>query len=336
MSNPFSSSKSRPGNGTIHLALLPPSTPRIRTIEYQYPLKLVSPAPLWTEEETPQLIHTVYLLAYGGGLVAGDCIDLRVVLESNTRLILLTQGSTKLFKAASRDILSRQALSVHLAPGTALCYLPDPVQPFAQSSFEQQQTYNLEPIASSAQRHGSLCVLDWVSNGRPANGENWSFHRYTSRNEIYIHHADGRRRLLLRDSLVLDAQITDEGLVRRMDGLAVYGTLIFCGHVFERLGAFFMEEFKILPRIGARQWDSGSDDGNAEVEDARSLWRAERQRREKIDGLMWSAASVRSCVVVKFGAPLLESARQWLHSMLLQEGSVSENFGERALLCLRW
>lgn len=335
MSSPFLFVESKPGDGLIHLAILPPSTPRLRTVKYQYPLKLVSPAPIRLEVDPTLLIHTVYLLTYGGGLVAGDSIDLRVILEPYTRLILLTQGSTKLFKSPSREIVSQQSLTVDIWPESALCYLPDPVQPFRNSCFEQQQSYIVHLPVDQKQRVGSLCVLDWVSNGRPANGEDWSFHRYVSRNELHLSQGS-QRKLLLRDNLILDEQIASASLARRMDGMAVFGTMILHGHAFEGLGRFFMDEFKALPRIGARKWDSGSDDGNCEATEPRIAWRTERHRLEAANNVLWSAASLRGCVVVKFGAPVLEHARHWLHGMLLTEKSIVSSFGERALLCLRW
>jgi urease accessory protein len=334
MSNAFSSVKSAPGCGVIHLALLPPHTPRLKQLKYQYPLKLVSPAPLWTNDEPAYLVHTVYLLAYGGGVVAGDIVDLKITIEESTRLILLTQGSTKIFKSPDRTVLSRQFLTVDLYPDAAICYLPDPVQPFEKSSFQQQQTYLVHAANSEGARIGSLCVLDWVSNGRPANGENWSFHHYSSRNEIYLCHSDGHRKLVLRDNMTLDERDASQGLALRMECLAVYGTLFLYGHLFEKLGKFFMEEFKSTPRIGARKWDTDSDDGDDTALDPHTTWRNERHRTEKANRISWSAASGRDCVVIKFGSPLLEHARQWLYSMIAQEKSIVNAFGERALLCL--
>jgi urease accessory protein len=332
--NPFLQKASLPGHGTIHLALLPPRTPRLRTFNYQYPLKLVSPAPIRNEKDTNDLIHTVYLLTYGGGLVAGDAINLNIILDPSTKLILLTQGSTKLFKSPSPTVISRQHMTVNLAPQSALCYLPDPVQPFANSCFTQEQTYNISLKGASRSDCASLCVLDWVSNGRPANGENWSFHLYGSRNEVYINLPDGSKKLLLRDNMSLDEQFTAGTIARRMEGLAVYGTLILHGPLFIRLGNFFMKEFKLLPRIGGKKWDSGSESGDENL-DVTAARRLKRQRRETATELLWSAASVRECVLVKFGAPTLEAARNWLHTMLTEEGSVTTHFGERALLCLK-
>lgn len=335
MSNPFLTSTAKPGHGTIYLALLPPNTPRLRTASYQYPLKLVSPAPVRTAGEPAHLIHTVYVLTYGGGLVAGDSIFLDVTLEPTTRLTLLTQGSTKLFKAPSQKVVSKQCTTVNLAPGSALCYLPDPVQPFGHSCFEQQQVYHIAVPSDGRPDVGNLCVLDWVSSGRPATGENWSFFRYGSRNEIYLTHPDGTRRLLLRDNILLDSHGSENSIATRMNELALFGTLVLYGPLLSSLGQFFMAEFKALPRVGGRKWDSGSESGEDELVDPATMRRVARQRQETADGVLWSAAALRGCVVVKFGAKEVEAGRRWLRSMLLEEGSVMREFGERSLLCLR-
>lgn len=60
-------------------------------LSYSYPLKLLS----------PRLSHSnvavVYALTYGGGLVAGDTVDLNVRVEDGTSLVLLTQVSATHF-----------------------------------------------------------------------------------------------------------------------------------------------------------------------------------------------------------------------------------------------
>ena len=57
-------------------------------LSYSYPLKLLSPRP-----STPN-VAVVYALTYGGGLVAGDSIDLHVSVDDGTSLVLLTQVSS--------------------------------------------------------------------------------------------------------------------------------------------------------------------------------------------------------------------------------------------------
>ncbi|ORY08582.1 urease accessory protein UreD [Clohesyomyces aquaticus] len=334
--SPFEKSTTKPGHGSIVLGLLPPNTPVLSTVSYQYPLKLVAPDPLPPPDHsednpsTPSLVHTVFLLTYGGGIVAGDSINLDIRLQSKTRLVLLTQGSTKIFKTTDPTVVSKQYMTVGLAPDSALVYLPDPVQPFAQTAFSQSQIYTLE------NEEGSLCACDWVTSGRSARGENWDIHEYKSRNEVWTVNTgvDGksRRRLLLRDNLILDQSgQTSMQLSDRMDGYSVFGTLILRGPVFKSLSQHFLDEFEALPRIGGRNW------GDTQLPELtpKEQRRAQRQQREKADVLIWSAANVRGFVLVKFASREVEGARNFLRDLIKEEGSILKSFGERAVLCLK-
>jgi urease accessory protein len=329
--SPFAKSTSKPGHGSIIVEILPPNTPVLRTVSYQYPLKLIAPDPLpppnyLPTTDVPSLVHTVFLLTYGGGIVAGDSIDLDVHLDGKTRLLLLTQGSTKIFKTIDPQVVSRQHMNVHLKDGAALVYLPDPVQPFAHTAFSQSQIYHLD------QGHGSICACDWVTSGRSARGENWNIYEYRSRNEVWATENSGKKRLLLRDNLILDKHgRTDMDLSSRMDGYSVFGTLIVRGPVFASLAKFFLDEFEALPRIGGRNWG----DATQPELSGKERRRAERQTRESTDGVVWSAASVRNFVLVKFASKEVEGSRNWLRDMIKEEGSVLNAFGGRALLCLK-
>lgn len=324
MSTPFQPSTSQAGHGEIALSLLPPQTPRLKTCAYQYPLKLVAPDPLHIEDGT--LVHTVYLLSYGGGLVAGDAVNLQVNLDPTTRLVLLTQGSTKIFITPKPEVITRQRVDVNLASGSALCYLPDPVQPFAQSAFEQTQVYTLQSLQGA-----NLCVCDWVCRGRTARGENWNFWRYTSKNEVWLSPPNeaGKKRLLLRDNILLEDGTATGSFAGRMDQMGAYGTLILYGPLLEGLGKFFMQEFEAMPRIGARNWDD-------EVEEHEELSpRKRREAQEKRNEVLWTAAQIRGFVLVKLGAREVEGVKRWLLAVLREEGSVEGLFGERALMCLK-
>ncbi|KAH7067637.1 UreD urease accessory protein-domain-containing protein [Paraphoma chrysanthemicola] len=328
--SPFGSSTSKAGYGCISVEVLPPDLPVLRKVSYQYPLKLVAPDPLppphAVDVDSPRLIHTVFLLTYGGGIVAGDTINLHVQLDSGTRLILLTQGSTKIFKTPDPSMVSQQHMNVHLKQDAALTYLPDPVQPFAHTAFSQSQIYTLE------RGQGNLCACDWVTSGRSARGENWDIYEYRSRNEVWTSDDAGKRRLLLRDNLILDKNgQTDMALSSRMDRCSVFGTLIIRGPSFASLAQFFLDEFEALPRIGGRNWgDTAQPDLTP-----REQWRLVRQQREISEGLIWSAANVRGFVLVKFASREVEGSRGWLMDMIKQDGSVLHAFGERAVLCLK-
>ncbi|KAJ3216592.1 hypothetical protein HDU67_009288 [Dinochytrium kinnereticum] len=194
-------------------------------LAFTFPLRLISPT---AHPDTP-LHRSVYMLSYGGGLLANDeiCLDVRV--KGKCSLSLLTQGSTKVFKMPrqlDQPLLdgnthegldqplstipkpvrlpgAHQKLSIRIGPEALVCVLPEPVVPFADSSFSQTQTIYLDSITSS------LVLLDWVTAGRVSRGESWDFQKYESRISVRLGaRRGGRGREILRDAWLLE----DEGL----------------------------------------------------------------------------------------------------------------------------
>ncbi|KAF8504971.1 hypothetical protein BU17DRAFT_101348 [Hysterangium stoloniferum] len=64
-------------------------------VSYAYPLKLFSPR-LQSSGSHPASV--AYVLSCGGGLVPGDKIDLEADAGDGPALMLLTQGSAKIFR----------------------------------------------------------------------------------------------------------------------------------------------------------------------------------------------------------------------------------------------
>lgn len=356
--NPFAKSTAIAGKGEIEVSLLPPSKQVLRTFNYQYPLKLISPDPhsvivTDTGEDAAKQrpITTVFLLTYGGGLLAGDSIDLTITCNPYTRLALLTQGSTKIFKTSiggdanskpnTGTILASQiaqkptsqTLNILLHPHATLCYLPDPNQPHANSNYQQRQTIYVDPHGSS-----SLLFLDWVSEGRTHRGESWTLTSWQGRNEVreYDPHSSGR--LLIRDALHLTGggDNKQQTLSLKTDGKGILGTLIIYGPRWKSLADHFIKEFKALPRLGGKSWTPGAksiaEEGGTDYFDAGS--KVMRREQEAEDQLVWTAAQVRGFVLVKFGSKEVEGSRRWLGGMLRREGSVEREMGHQALFCL--
>jgi urease accessory protein len=327
MASPFPASSSAPGEGRLVVHLLPHNISATQAITYQYPLKLISPSPNGSQKSV-----LVFLLTYGGGLVGGDQVHLKIEIRPKAKLSIVTQGHTKIFKSPSREVITRQSLDATIEAGAALCLLPDPVQPFDGSIYEQSQKFYLSEGAS-------VCLLDWVSSGRSARGEDWDFWSWKGRNEIWTAEEHGKsKRLVLRDNIILDGDREGEmELKKKMHGLSLFGTLILKGPLMESLARFFMAEFAALPRIGARDFRSSEDkikDGNQQVS-PEEAWRANRLRQEKDEGILWSAANVRGCTVVKLGARTVESGRIWIGSMIKYETSIAGVFGDDAIMCIR-
>ncbi|KAG6818042.1 hypothetical protein H0H87_009197 [Tephrocybe sp. NHM501043] len=169
-----------------------------------YPLKLLAP------RITRHGVAVVYLLTYGGGLVGGDQVELTVAVDSQTVLVLLSQGSTKVFKVRPGQRLASarpnpnplptsskatmQNMTFTVSAGGALLLLPDPVTCFRSASYNQTQTFQLSKGAS-------IVALDWLTSGRMSMGEEWAFSRYYSANEVWV---EGKR--VAKDVMLLDEE----------------------------------------------------------------------------------------------------------------------------------
>lgn len=166
------------GNGHLHLSN--PHHARFSALRASYPLKLLAPNSLPSQ---PPHVALAYSLAYGGGLVAGDRVQLSITVDAGCGLVLLTQGSTKVYKhrmglrpqshllrptdtdQPAKDgkngeaPLTRQRMHVAVAPGAFLLLMPDTVSPFRDSRYAQAQRIVLAEGSSAL-------ILDWVNSGR--------------------------------------------------------------------------------------------------------------------------------------------------------------------------
>ena len=248
-----------PGSG--HLVLTSPQSGRSKfsSLTASYPLKLLSPSPL---PSTPHNLGTCYVLAYGGGLVAGDEISLEIVVEHSAGLLLLTQGSTKVFRtrpglrplslgptrspSGTSPSKTLQRTHITVQPHAFLLLLPCAVQPYASSSYHQAQRVHL--VDSTA----SVILLDWFTAGRSSRAEKseeWEFERYSSLNEVVL-----GDKVIMRERTVLEnpthskttstppfssgshktAQPTSS-LAARMHPYKTYATLLISGPHFHPL-----------------------------------------------------------------------------------------------------
>jgi len=170
----------------------------------------------------------------GGGFVAGDTVEIELMIDAGAVCFLGTQSSTKIYRNPHGRPCAH-ALTASVGDGATLVLAPDPVQCFAGAAYEQRQIFHLDAGAN-------LVLVDWISAGRLARGERWAFQRYASRNEICL----GGRPLVI-DAVELDAAagaLTNRFRAGRFDCLA---TLILAGPALEAHGAASAQRIEALP-----------------------------------------------------------------------------------------
>ncbi|KAF9521692.1 urease accessory protein UreD [Crepidotus variabilis] len=181
----------------------------------------------------------VYMLTYGGGLVGGDAVDLSVTVQPGVKLVLLSQGTTKVFKtrlgrrlaAVSShppleshqiSVSTKQNITFRIARGSVLVLLPGPVTCFRDASYDQTQRFYVE-------HSGSVVALDWITSGRMSMGEEWLFSRYYSLNEILLDEIRLVKDVMLLSSGQLGKGIPDRTLKERLAPYSCYATLFLYG-----------------------------------------------------------------------------------------------------------
>ncbi|KAF9270087.1 UreD-domain-containing protein [Marasmius fiardii PR-910] len=205
-----------------------------------YPLKLISARVLSRPD-----ISIVYVLSYGGGLVGGDKVHLTVKVNERSSLVLLSQGSTKVFTTRLQqkhmdspsppiDLdadagATVQKMDFFVSSQGSLYLLPDPVTCFRSASYKQLQTFHLS-------KDSTLVLLDWITSGRKSRGEEWSFSRYYSLNEIFLDGVGSHPMRLAKDGLLLEEEglktngtSPKRSLAQRLAPYSCYANVILCG-----------------------------------------------------------------------------------------------------------
>jgi urease accessory protein len=154
----------------------------------------------------------VYSSSFGGGLVDGDRLVLEVEIGAGAAAYLSTQASTKVYRSQRG---TRMRMQASVGDGGVLVSVPDPIVCFADSRFEQEQTFDLVGDAG-------LIAVDWMSTGRRESGERCSFAHYSSRVVVSL---DGR--LVMYDMLALRRE--DGDLARRLGRFNVLATVVVLG-----------------------------------------------------------------------------------------------------------
>ena len=179
-----------------------------------------------------------YTSSFGGGMLGGDQTRLDVRVGQGARCFLSTQAATKVYRNPRR-LPCGHVTRASLDSGAALVFAPDPVQPFAGSSYEQVQEWRLAPDSG-------LVLLDWFSAGRMARGERWQFDHFRSRNDVFI----GEKRVLV-DSIVLEGGDDLRRSPHRTGKYECFAMLLFIGAPWQP----FAKE--LLQDVGSRPVASG-------------------------------------------------------------------------------
>lgn len=173
-----------------------------------------------------------YTSSFGGGFVAGDETRLDLRIGNGARCFLGTQASTKIYRNP-RALACGHFTQATIEENALLVFAPDPVQPFANSSYAQRQTFQLDAGAG-------LVLVDWFTSGRAARGERWAFNRFQSRNDVFL---SGERIFL--DSIFLDSAAEPITSSHRTGRFNCFALLLLVGEALQPAAANLLETISV-------------------------------------------------------------------------------------------
>lgn len=112
-------------------------------------------------------------LCASAGIMAGDRQEFVYHVKEGANLEILSQSFEKIHKMDEGK--AARSIEVQVDKNAVLCYYPQPVIPFAKSSFESSMKIQLEDDTSR------LFLLEIISCGRTAHEERFEYTRYASK-----------------------------------------------------------------------------------------------------------------------------------------------------------
>lgn len=151
-----------------------------------------------------------------GGLFGGDDLSLHVEVGKGTEVQLTTTGATRVYRRAIGTAITRQENEITVSEDALLEYVPDPIIPFAGSSYFQQTVVRLSPRAG-------LFWWEILAPGREARNEVFAFERVEMRTELTADHE-----IVSIDRITLEPQKNSISSAGRMGRYRYCATFFVC------------------------------------------------------------------------------------------------------------
>ena len=113
----------------------------------------------------------VLIANYGGGMVDGDSVCLRVTCREHARLNVGSVGNLQVYRSPAKGC--SQTVKGNLERNTLCVFNSDPVVLHSGSRFEQKHEWDMHP-------ESSLLLAEWAIAGRLETGELFAFDEYIS------------------------------------------------------------------------------------------------------------------------------------------------------------
>ncbi|MEB8210219.1 urease accessory protein UreD [Staphylococcus succinus] len=179
-----------------------------RDIFFEKALKVMRPVYL-----NGSNIPTFYIVNVGGGYLDGDRYKMNFNIDSNAKVILTSQGATKIYKTLNDHVEQYQTFNIK-DNGYAE-YVGDPIIAFENAKFYQHNTFNLS-------QNAALFYTDILTPGYSKADKTFSYTYMHLLNEVYVDDT-----LVVFDNMLLDPTKNNVNDIGYMENYTHLGSCYF-------------------------------------------------------------------------------------------------------------
>ena len=158
-------------------------------------------------------ISTYFIVGLGGGYVEGEKYRYRIKLKEDSRAIITTQASTKVYKCEQGKKTEQETL-INLERNSILEYITDSVILYKNAIYKQVNNIYMDEGAT-------LIYSDGITSGWSKEGEEFQYSSVQLKTDLYVNN-----KLVLLDNLLVNPREDDVTKLGFFEGYQNFGTLL--------------------------------------------------------------------------------------------------------------
>ena len=158
-------------------------------------------------------ISTYFIVGLGGGYVEGEKYKYSINLKEDSRSIITTQASTKVYKCVHGEKTEQETL-INLDKNSILEYITDSVILYKDAIYKQVNNIYMDESAT-------LIYSDGITSGWSKEGEEFQYSNVQLKTSVYVNN-----KIVLLDNLLVNPREDDVTKLGFFEGYQNFGTLL--------------------------------------------------------------------------------------------------------------
>ena len=158
-------------------------------------------------------ISTYFIVGLGGGYVEGEKYRYSINLQEDSRSIITTQASTKVYKCVHGEKTEQETL-INLEKNSILEYITDSVILYKDAIYKQVNNIYMDESAT-------LIYSDGITSGWSKEGADFQYSNVQLKTSVYVNN-----KMVLLDNLLVNPREDDVTKLGFFEGYQNFGTLL--------------------------------------------------------------------------------------------------------------